>query len=70
MAITLWRLGIEIEYHSLSQLFGIGLSTVPVVVADVCTAIVQYLANRYIAILAGEHVKLAVDGFVSKWGVP
>ena len=37
VAITLWRLGTNIEYRSLSQVFGIGLSTVCVVVADVCT---------------------------------
>ena len=45
VAITLWRLGTNIEYRSLSQVFGIGLSTVCVVVADVCTTIVQHLAN-------------------------
>jgi len=70
VAITLWRLGTNIEYRSLSHLFGVGLSTVCVVVSDVCTAIVEHLANRYIAIPAGEHLKLVVDGFMSKWGVP
>ena len=45
MAITLWRPGINIEYRCLSQLFGVGLSTVCVTVSDVCSAIVEHLAN-------------------------
>lgn len=70
VAITLWRLGTNIEYRSLSHLFGVGLSTVCVAVSDVCSAIVEHLASRYIAIPAGERLKLVVDGFMSKWGVP
>ena len=45
MAITLWRLGTNIDYCSLSHLFGVGLSTVSVAVSDVCSAIVEHLAS-------------------------
>ena len=45
VAITLWRPGINIEYRCLSQLFGVGLSTVCVTVSDVCSAIVEHLAS-------------------------
>jgi transposase len=38
VAITLWRLGTNLEYRSISHLFGVGLSTVCVVVHEVCTA--------------------------------
>ena len=62
--------GNKYQYCSLSNLFGVGLSTVCVVVSDVCSAIVEHLASRYIAIPAGERLKLVVDGFMSKWGVP
>ena len=70
VALTLWRLGTNVEYRSLSHLFGVGLSTVCVVVSDVCSAIVEHLAKRYIAVPAGERLKLVVDGFMSKWGLP
>ena len=70
MAITLWRLGTNIESQSLSHLLGVGLSTVSVVVSDVYSAILEHLAKRYIAIPSTEHLKLVVDGFMSKWWVP
>ena len=41
VATTVWRLGTNIEYRSLSHLFGVGLSTVCVVVSDVCSAVVD-----------------------------
>ena len=68
VAITLWRLGTNIEYRSLSHLFGVSLSTVCVTVSDVCSAFVEHLASRYIAIPDRERLKLVVDGFMSKWG--
>ena len=64
MAITLWRLGTNIGYSSLSHPFVVGLSTVRIEVSDVCTAIVQYLANSCIAIPARENLKLVVDDFM------
>ena len=70
VAITLWRLGTNIEYRSLSHLFGVGISTACVAVSDVCKAIVNNLAKRYITIPSGERLKLVVDGFQSKWGIP
>ena len=45
VAITLWRLGTNIEYRSIAHLFGVGLSTVCVTVHEVCTAIVNVLGN-------------------------
>ena len=57
VAITLWRLGTNIEYCSLSHLFDVGLSPVSVAVSDVCSAIVEHLASRYIAIPAGTNIE-------------
>ena len=52
------------------HLFGVGISTTCVVVRDVCTAIVETLAARFITIPSGNDLKAAVDGFLSKWGFP
>ena len=70
VAITLWRLRTNIECRSLSHLFGVGISTACVAVSDVCKAIVSHLAKRYISIPSRERLKLVVDGFQSKWGIP
>ena len=45
VAITLWRLGTNIEYRSIAHLFGVGLSIVCVVVHEVCAAIVNTLSQ-------------------------
>ena len=63
VAITLWRLGTNLEYWSISHLFGVGLSTVCVVVHEVCTAIVHVLSRRYIRIPTGEDAQATVDVF-------
>ena len=36
VAVTLWRLATNIEYRTLSSLFGLGCSTVCIVVLDTC----------------------------------
>ena len=70
VAITLWRLGTNIEYRSLSHLFGVGLSTVCVVVHEVTRSIVSTLMERYIRIPTGEAAKMVIDGFSHTWGFP
>ena len=39
VAIALWRLGTNIEYRSISHLFGVGLSSTCVIVHQVCFAL-------------------------------
>ena len=70
VAITLWRLGTNIEYRSIAHLFGVGLSTVGVTVHEVCTAIVNVLRQRYIGIPTGEDAQTTTDGFLHTWGFP
>ena len=70
VAITLWRLGTNIEYRSIAHLFGVGLSTVCVTVHKVCTSIVNVLRQRYIRIPTGEDAQTVVDGFLHTWGFP
>ena len=70
VAITIWRLGTNVEYRSLAHLFGVDLSTVCVTVREVCTAIVNILFQRYIRIPTGEAAQTVVDGFFHTWGFP
>ena len=70
LAICLWRLGTNIEYRTISHLFGVGISTGCRVVHDVCGVIVQHMAPMYIDIPTGEGLRNIVDGFFSKWGFP
>ena len=70
VAIALWRLGTNIEYRTISHLFGVGLSTACVPVHDVCNAIVEHLAAQYISIPTGQGLQRIVNGFSTKWGFP
>ena len=64
IAITLWRLGTNVEYRSIAYLFGVGLSTVCVTVHEVCTDIVEFLSHRYIHIPTGESAQQIVDSYL------
>lgn len=70
VAICLWRLGTNVEYRTISHLFGVGISTVCVAVHDVCNAIVENLAAEYIRIPTGQGLRRIVSGFLSKWNFP
>jgi len=50
-AITLWRLGANIEYRTISYLFGVGLFTVCMLVHQVCQAIVAFSLSRHCFLL-------------------
>ena len=70
--MTLWRLATNIEYRTLSALFGNGRSTVGVIVVETTGIIVSNLFSRYISsplvknsgmlwqtfILAGDFLRL------------
>ena len=70
VAITLWRLGTNVEYRTIAHLFGVGLLTVCVTVHEVCHAIVSILLQRYIKIPTGDSAHTVVDGFLHTWGFP
>ena len=46
VAIALWRLGTNIEYRSISHLFGVGLSSTCVIVHQVCKARSRSVGTR------------------------
>ena len=70
VAVTLWGLGTNVEFHTISHLFGVGISTACVTVRDVCSAIVEKLAPRFITVPCGNELKAVVEGFLSRWGFP
>ena len=70
IAISLWRLRTNVEYRTLSHLFGVGLSSVCVIVHQVCKAIVALLGPQYIKLPQGEGWQTVVDGFLQRWQFP
>ena len=70
MAVTLWRLATNIEYRTLSQLFGIGISTVGTIVNETCDVISKRLLKKYVCIPQGQHMRENVNGFDAIWGFP
>lgn len=70
VAITLWRLATNVEYRTISALFGIGCSTVGIVVINTCESITKHLFPKYVSLPKGERLKNIVNGFESRWGFP
>ena len=70
IAIALWRLRTNIEYKSISHLFGVGLSSACVIVHQVCKAIVDVLGPQYRKLPQGEGWQAVVDGFRQRWQFP
>ena len=55
------EIGANVEYRSIAHLFGVGLSTVCVVVHEVCISVVNTLSSRCCRIPAGEDAKAVVN---------
>ena len=70
VAIALWRLGTNVEYRTISHLFGVGMSTACNIVHEVCKAIVDSLLEKYITIPQRNAAMDVVRGFEEKWGFP
>ena len=70
VAITLWKLATNIEYRTLSALFGLGRSTVGEIVLDTSHAIATHLLSQYVRIPQEEKLKEIVEGFETYWGFP
>ena len=63
-------MGTNIEYRTLSELFGLGRSTVAEIVLETCNAIATHLLPQYVSIPNGDKLKEIVDGFETYWGFP
>ena len=70
VALTLWRLATNADYRSISQLFGLGRSTVCEIFHECCSVIAEKLLPRFVQIPTGEELKEIIEGFESTWGFP
>ena len=69
VAVTVWRLATNVEYRTISELFGLGRSTVAEVVVDTCDVITCHLLAKYVKI-PQEDLQQVIDGFEQQWGFP
>ncbi|KAF4117943.1 uncharacterized protein LOC131554056 [Onychostoma macrolepis] len=70
VAVALWRLASNVEYRTISALFGVGRSTVCKCVRDVCHAIVLLLRPLYLRSPSEQELEDAARLFASRWGFP
>lgn len=70
VAITIWKLATNVEYRTLSALFGVGRSTVGKIVLDTSHAIATHLLSQYVQIPREQTLKEIVEGFEACWGFP
>lgn len=66
VAVTIYKLATNLEYRSLSNLFGIGVSTVCSIVVETCRVIADKLLSKYIYIPNGDCLKEVVTGCLWK----
>lgn len=69
-SIALWRMGTNVEYRTISHLFGVGVSSACVIVHEVCKAIVNALLATYIKLPTGHQALEVVRGFEDRWNFP
>ena len=70
VAVTLWRLATNVEYRTISVLFGLGISTVCTIVQWICAAIAIHLLPRYICIPSERNPRTIINVFETLWGFP
>ncbi|XP_051793477.1 uncharacterized protein LOC127530540 [Acanthochromis polyacanthus] len=70
IGICIWRLATNLEYRSISHLFGVGLSTCCLITQEVVTAINIILKPKYIRQPTAPEMKVIVQGFRDKWRFP
>lgn len=70
VAIALWRLGTPDAFRTISEIFGVGISTVYKLTREVCLAIEQHLQRTYISFPEGNVLQDVISGFEEKWNFP
>ncbi|XP_061552402.1 putative nuclease HARBI1 isoform X1 [Phycodurus eques] len=70
VAVALWRLASNVEYRTISALFGVGKSTVCKCVRDMCHSIVALLRPDYLRTPAEPELEESARLFLSQWGFP
>lgn len=70
VAICVWRLATNLEYRSISHLFGVGLSTCCLITQEVITAINTILKPLYLKTPSADEFRAIVQGFRDRWRFP
>lgn len=70
VAICLWRLATNLEYRSISHLFGVGISTACCITQEVVTAINRVMKHHYIRTPSDAELRVIVQGYRDKWRFP
>lgn len=70
VAVALWRLASNVEYRTISALFGVGKSTVCKCVRDMCHSIVALLRTDYLRPPSERELEESARLFLSQWGFP
>ncbi|XP_028290540.1 protein ALP1-like [Gouania willdenowi] len=70
VAICIWRLATNMEYRTISHLFGIGQSTAVTITNHVASVIVDQMLPRYIKKPSEDEFKVIIQEFRDQWGFP
>ncbi|KAJ4929359.1 hypothetical protein JOQ06_004968 [Pogonophryne albipinna] len=70
VAICLWRLATNLEFRSLSHLFGIGISTACLITQEVTTAINNTMGKMLIKVPTAAQLRAIMQAFRDKWHFP
>ena len=71
VAITLYRLADTASYRTVSNLFGVGKSTVCQIVLEICSSIVEVLFKRLVHLpVTRQDVETEVEAFFKRAGFP
>ena len=70
MAICIWRLATNVDFRTISHLFGIGQSTAVTIANHVAAVIVTEMLPLYIRMPSERELKDIIHGFRDRWGFP
>ncbi|XP_069792413.1 uncharacterized protein [Narcine bancroftii] len=66
LAVALWWYATPYEYRSISTIFGIGVSTMCMVVQEVTAALRKFLGKHFISLPSGTRLQKTIDGFAQR----
>ncbi|KAJ8018434.1 Protein ANTAGONIST OF LIKE HETEROCHROMATIN PROTEIN 1 [Holothuria leucospilota] len=70
VAIALWRMATNVEFRTLSTLFGVGRSTACKITHEVASALRTVFEQEYLQFPEGDALMDIVHGFETRWGFP
>ena len=70
VGICIWRLATNVDFRTISRLFGIGHSTAVTIANHVVVVIVTKMQPLYIRIPSEPDLKDIIHGFRDRWGFP